>query len=52
MMTEIQLVGCDLKTVIREIKKCEIRCANCHRRRTARQFGWRRGRFGVVAEMD
>jgi 5-methylcytosine-specific restriction endonuclease McrA len=27
-----------IKTVLEEIEKCEIRCANCHRRKTARQF--------------
>jgi hypothetical protein len=27
-------------SVLAEIEKCEVVCANCHRRRTARQLGW------------
>lgn len=32
--------GTSLKSIIEEIKKCEVRCANCHLRRTAKQFKW------------
>lgn len=30
----------DLKVIEREIKQCEVRCANCHRRKTALRAGW------------
>ena len=29
-----------LKRVDEEIAKCDILCANCHARKTARDFGW------------
>lgn len=32
----------NLNTVIDEVSKCDVRCANCHRRKTARTLGsWR-----------
>lgn len=29
-----------LEKIFSEIKKCEIRCANCHRRKTAKDLKW------------
>lgn len=26
--------------VLEEIKKCQVLCSNCHKRRTAQQYGW------------
>jgi hypothetical protein len=41
--------GYSISKVLKEIAKCEVRCANCHRRKTARAGGHRRYVYTSVA---
>jgi len=33
-------LGYSLAKLMAEAEKCDVLCANCHRRRTAKQLGW------------
>jgi len=38
-ISKLKTVG--KNAVAAEIKKCVVRCANCHRRKTSKQLGWK-----------
>jgi len=41
-LSEIIKRRSSLGLVKSEIEKCVVRCANCHRRKTAKTFGWKK----------
>lgn len=36
--------GYPVATIQAEIDKCDVLCANCHRRKSKREQGWRKGK--------
>ncbi len=38
-----------IKKILTEIKKCEVRCCNCHTRKTAKKFKWYKRIFRKAA---
>ncbi len=41
-LSEIMKERSSLVKVQTEVKKCLVRCANCYRRKTAKDFGWKK----------
>ena len=43
-VSQLKWASAPLEKIMSEIERCEVRCVNCHMRRTAQQFGWRKAR--------
>jgi thymidine kinase len=41
-ISELIISNKQWEQILTEIEKCEVRCANCHRRKTAEKFGWKK----------
>lgn len=39
-VTKLVHKGCSWYSILQEIKKCQILCANCHRKKTSKDFNW------------
>ena len=39
-VSSLMRYGFPLSKIKEEINRCEVRCANCHRRKTAKEFKW------------
>jgi hypothetical protein len=48
MISEMRWGSATLEAIKSEIAKCEVRCVNCHARRTAMQFAWRKSQEALV----
>ncbi len=46
-LSEMVSSGFSQRRISDEIEKCEVRCANCHRRKTAVQFKWFNKQIGA-----
>ncbi|HZQ07219.1 MAG TPA: hypothetical protein VFD70_11620 [Anaerolineae bacterium] len=40
LISKMVRAGVAWERVLAEIEKCEVRCGNCHKKKTAREHGW------------
>lgn len=49
-VAELVSDNCGWRKILAEIKKCDVRCANCHRRKTAVRLGYLRSTLSNEVE--